>query len=82
MDYHHGKGILVKYSIQSAELCQQECQKEFRCKMFSWVTDAHHAVNYRQNCYLKSADMDRSRMIEHKGVMIGPRNCGKYYLAV
>ena len=76
MDYK-GDSIEVFNDIKSAELCQQECQKEARCKMFVWVSEAFKDAAYKLKCYLKNVDMNMSKLEKEIGVVSGPRHCGR-----
>ena len=78
MDYAQNN-VQIYPKVKSAHLCHKKCQEDSECKTFSWVSEAFDVVEYRQKCHLKSVDMDRSQMVEHKDVVTGPQNCGRYY---
>ena len=77
MDYKNNT-IDELNGIASADLCQLECKKNPRCKMFSWISDTFKDSDYKQKCYLKDVDMEKSKMINDTGVVSGLRDCSKY----
>ena len=67
----------TRKSISSAEDCQKECRRNFRCKFFTY-----HKI--RKDCYLKKSDSGRRQAADY---ISGSKNCpqssnsrGNFYL--
>ena len=75
IDYK-GTNLNAEHSMRTedAATCQKLCQNEPRCYFWTWATPDFFDVNYRKDCYLKAENVV---MANEKGLISGPKNCGR-----